>query len=79
LSFEQPLNLSVAQSLLRDSEIAKSVTASGLDIQANMIENYPVFNNQEKNWKVDIPKAFHDYTVNDTVKQNGIEIMIIAI
>jgi len=57
LSFEQPLNLSVAQSLLRESEIARS-HSSGFDLTSTVITNYRGFSaNNEKNIKIDIPRA----------------------
>jgi len=58
LSFEQPLNMSAAQSLLRESEIARSSSTSGFDLTSTVITNYRGFSaNIEKNIKIDIPRT----------------------
>lgn len=67
LSFDQPFNISAAESLFHDSEFHKSGSISGYDLPSSVITNYRGFTNTDKNYKVDIIGAYLKADENETV------------
>ena len=71
LSFDQGLNMSVAQSLFRESETPRhSNNASGIDLTSTLINNYRGFSpnpSPETNYKIDIPSTMITQDENEVV------------